>query len=372
VGGIPDGCDILWTVPLTLQYLRRKLRDGVASLEHTPLADKLAAGQLDPVPVGAKGYPPGFLPTQQLAYAACVEPGLHAVWGPPGTGKTHVLARAIEDLVRAGRRVLLVSTANVAVDNALKEVIRHLAPEPGTVIRVGPPHLQELASNDDVQLHRLAARKTEEVDMERRRVQDQLGRLADADDELRRLDEALANYDHQSYLAAQRRAANSRDLGALEPKLRLAEADHHRSAAELRSAQDAVEQLRAMAQRFAPQRAALTRARDLENQLAAQHQQLAIERLRVENLKFQHDHSTSGWIRRGANGGSCAVRKKACSSSRNTSTASARRWRRSSSRLVPKLIRSPKRSCTASTNARPRRKRILPTPRVTVPSTRGG
>ncbi len=75
-------------------------------------------------------------------------------------GCIDALARAIEDHVRAGRRVLLVSTANVAVDNAVKEIVDFLKPQPGEVLRVGPPHLPELAANDDIQLHRLAARTT--------------------------------------------------------------------------------------------------------------------------------------------------------------------------------------------------------------------
>ncbi|MFH9864080.1 AAA domain-containing protein [Streptomyces sp. NPDC017202] len=41
------------------------------------------------------------------------------MWGPPGTGKTTVLKRAIGDLTARGDRVLLVSATNVAVDNAL-------------------------------------------------------------------------------------------------------------------------------------------------------------------------------------------------------------------------------------------------------------
>jgi hypothetical protein len=62
--------------------------------------------------------------------------------------------------VKRGRRALLVSTANVAVDNALKEVVKSIPAEQGQVIRVGPPHLPELASDDDVQLQRFAARTT--------------------------------------------------------------------------------------------------------------------------------------------------------------------------------------------------------------------
>ncbi|WP_026424409.1 AAA domain-containing protein [Actinokineospora inagensis] len=182
-GRLPAGCDILWTVRPTPQYLWTKLRQGIAGLDNAPLADKLAAGALDPVPRRATGYPAGFLPAQTFAYAACVEPGLHAVWGPPGTGKTRVPASAIEDLVKAGKRVLLVSTTNVAVDNALKEAERLL-------------------------------------------VQGQLEAMGDVDERLREADQVLANYDHDAHLAARARIRNADDLSVMTARLRAAESDH--------------------------------------------------------------------------------------------------------------------------------------------------
>jgi hypothetical protein len=74
------------------------------------------------------------------------------VWGPPGTGKTQVLARAITDLVDAGKRVLLVSSTNIAVDTALLKVIQARRHASGDLVRVGPPHLREVAQDDDVAL----------------------------------------------------------------------------------------------------------------------------------------------------------------------------------------------------------------------------
>ena len=56
---------------------------------------------------------------QENAYRACLGKGLFLVWGPPGTGKTRVLRSAIGDLLATGKRVLLVSGTNIAVDNAL-------------------------------------------------------------------------------------------------------------------------------------------------------------------------------------------------------------------------------------------------------------
>ena len=46
-----------------------------------------------------------------------------AIEGPPGTGKTMVIAAAVCEAVRRGQRVLIVSHTNVAVDNALERIM---------------------------------------------------------------------------------------------------------------------------------------------------------------------------------------------------------------------------------------------------------
>ena len=68
-----------------------------------------------------------------------------------------VLRRAIADLLTGGKRVLPVSSTNIAVDNALAGVIDELKPPAGLLVRVGTPQLQEIASNAAVSLPRLKA-----------------------------------------------------------------------------------------------------------------------------------------------------------------------------------------------------------------------
>lgn len=297
-GQLPEGCDILWTVRLSPQHLSRKLRDGIASIDTAPLADRLASGAFDPVPpVADDEYPPGFLPSQRQAYQACTAPGLHAVWGPPGTGKTRVLARAIEDHVKAGRRVLLVSTANIAVDNALKEVVKHLAAEAGVAIRVGAPHLAELANDDDVQLHRLAARTTAEADAQRQRLQEELGQLDTVDAEFHRLDHALADYDHDAYLAAGQRVGTSERLAERQAELRAAESEHERTQDELRAATGAVHAARNELQSVQPERVQLDRARELTARLRELDQQLTSDGAQVRHHEFLVENGKGGWLR---------------------------------------------------------------------------
>ena len=63
---------------------------------------------------------------QRKALAKILRAGRHGVVvvvGPPGTGKTSVVAAAACILARKGRRVLITALSNVAVDNALERVL---------------------------------------------------------------------------------------------------------------------------------------------------------------------------------------------------------------------------------------------------------
>ncbi len=84
----------------------------------------------------------GLNPSQLRAVTVCTQRDLAFVWGPPGTGKTRTLAHVVIELLARGERLLITSTTNAAVDQALAQLaalpgaIPYL--ERGEMVRLGP------------------------------------------------------------------------------------------------------------------------------------------------------------------------------------------------------------------------------------------
>jgi hypothetical protein len=90
---------------------------------------------------------PDLNESQASALSRVVGSDIQFVWGPPGTGKTHVLGHAGAELAASGR-VLIVASTNVAVDEAASRIIQILGPgaiEANRIIRFGAG---ELAGSD--------------------------------------------------------------------------------------------------------------------------------------------------------------------------------------------------------------------------------
>ncbi len=87
--------------------------------------------------VGADSFPLNDSQREVVNHVLGMSPGdLYTVVGPPGTGKTEVIAKAADELANRGERVLVTSHTNIAVDN----VIENLAGDnPHRVVRVGRP-----------------------------------------------------------------------------------------------------------------------------------------------------------------------------------------------------------------------------------------
>ncbi|MEO3746257.1 AAA domain-containing protein [Plantactinospora sp. B5E13] len=178
-------------------------------------------------------------PTRRVSAAAYTWCG-----GPPGTGKTRVLTEAIDTLVRDGKRVLLVSATNIAVDNALLGAVKSQRHRRGELLRVGPPHHPDVLAHPDVCLPVLVGERLESVARERDRIEQHLMRIRTEREELARLESALAGFDVDAYHVARRAMTTSASVPRLaaeasqarealrHAQTQMADANRHRATAE--------------------------------------------------------------------------------------------------------------------------------------------
>jgi hypothetical protein len=124
------------------------------------------------------------------------------VWGPPGTGKTRLLQAAVSDLITDGKRVLLVSGTNIAVDNALLGVARERRHQPGQIVRVGPRQLREIADDPQISLPLMVRARLAEVEDQRRAAAMDLLEMDRREEHLRGAERQLAGFDAAAYEAA--------------------------------------------------------------------------------------------------------------------------------------------------------------------------
>ncbi|MFD7221043.1 AAA domain-containing protein, partial [Streptomyces sp. NPDC059892] len=251
----------LWAVRRPPDFLYRSLREALVALSDTGLAERLVGGRVDAVaPAESSACGDVLKGGQAQAYLACTSPGLRLVWGPPGTGKTTVLTRALSDLALRGKRVLLVSATNVAVDNALEGVLKDRSSlPPGLMVRVGSPALRHVAEDPRVSLPLLVRTRVAEAEQAVERVVEQLAALASepALTELRETETRLAGFDPDTYEQAKTRLAHGVLVERLATELEAAEASE--ADARIRSGQASGEHqgARGRWESWAPQRALL-------------------------------------------------------------------------------------------------------------------
>jgi hypothetical protein len=124
----PSGLD-LWLVVYPW-FLYERLGEALAALAQTPVASLrrafMAFGCLPPeyhvqrLVLRHDGLNRG----QGMALGNCMKSSCAFVWGPPGTGKTTMLARLLLELLAHGQRLLVTSNTNAAVDQVLRALQR--------------------------------------------------------------------------------------------------------------------------------------------------------------------------------------------------------------------------------------------------------
>jgi hypothetical protein len=109
------------------------------SVESSPIAYKIACEGITKVNERS-----GIICGQGTAIRRARTEPVTFIWGPPGTGKTYVLASIALDYITEGKRVLMLSYSNVSVDGAFLKVAHMADLEPGQIIRYGFSRTEEL------------------------------------------------------------------------------------------------------------------------------------------------------------------------------------------------------------------------------------
>lgn len=165
-------------VSVDLTVLLEGLRDRL----HTTRAPSaiLKALMMD----GRKAIRAGeFAKGQEAACEMARSQPITFIWGPPGTGKTTTLAKIATDFVLEGKRVLVASHSNAAVDEAALRTIENLRKTPmGKMLlatRYGYPRKREILEADDVASFKLALNESPKLKRERDDLLDERRSLQD-------------------------------------------------------------------------------------------------------------------------------------------------------------------------------------------------
>lgn len=130
--------------------------------------------------------------SQKQAVEYSLKNPISFIWGPPGTGKTTTLARIAVELRNQGKKVLILSHTNIAVDGAIQK-ISSMIPDlkPGELIRYGKCRDPELAEHPWISSFSCLCFKNPDLNKEIQNLKEQLINLDRSSEEFI---EAAENY----------------------------------------------------------------------------------------------------------------------------------------------------------------------------------
>jgi superfamily I DNA and/or RNA helicase len=112
--------------------------------------------------------------SQRRAVQLCSDSSLAFVWGPPGTGKTTTLGHIVAELLSQGYRVLVTSTTNAAVDQALAKLAEldqaRGVFERGQIVRLGQTNAETFGASLSQVVKRLNAKQQARLERLRSRL----------------------------------------------------------------------------------------------------------------------------------------------------------------------------------------------------------
>lgn len=245
----------------------------------------VVGGRLRP---GKPFFTPGFNEGQNLALGSIAAEGLAVIWGPPGTGKTRVIARAIERAVAAGKSILLASNTNIAVDEALHRAWSAAGqPAAGTMVRLGRPATADVANHPSLPIARACEQVGSHLHDKLRTLQAELADL-EADPrivQLRSERAAIGDFTPAALEEARRRAANRERREEARVALEGAKADHVDAKSALTAAAAHRDETHGLARHAERRRKAWATVHNLEAQIAELDERVERERGVVQQLE---------------------------------------------------------------------------------------
>ena len=121
--------------------------------------------------------------SQRVAYQTALREALTFIWGPPGCGKTMTLSAIVRSAFDGGKRTLICSNTNKAVDQVLYKICEaftheHPAMKEGKVVRLGRIADDKLASEyrKYVAIDEIAERRSAELEGKKSQLEAEIAR----------------------------------------------------------------------------------------------------------------------------------------------------------------------------------------------------
>lgn len=184
-------------------------------------------GQLSPI---RKADPPDLShgdlnPGQKMAVELCCDSNLAFVWGPPGTGKTTTLGHIITELLNKGCRILVTSTTNAAVDQALAKLkslpLAQMHFDRGEIVRLGQTSEDTHGAGLYEVLHQLNAETLKALRQLKKRLPELYRNIQHCDQLLKKLDTVRPASQLSLFETVQTVTLNDWDLAPVFSKQRI-------------------------------------------------------------------------------------------------------------------------------------------------------
>ncbi len=219
-----------WTLVIYPWFLYERLLLALEALPASPDFHASSAmtlfGKLAPVLGRTPNVfsAPGLNASQQRAVQLCSDSNVAFVWGPPGTGKTRTISHIVIELLAQGHRVLLTSTTNAAIDQALAVLATHpLAQDymqSGRIVRVGQTSAETFGASLAEVVKRQNEALRQQLDRLRQRNRPVAGQIQKCEKALLTLKGAASGHQLDMFVKLPDDALHSGDLsGIFTPRL---------------------------------------------------------------------------------------------------------------------------------------------------------